>query len=136
MCVVDLDRRVCGCGGECPRWMTAWGNLVRSSCTRSATNIPKRVGLRRLPSGSLLRMSTVWCAEMPGWRTRSLILSNLARRWCHMLPLRVEFLLKTDSGYIFKAPNYITFFFLTAFPAIHFPLLYLAFCSLDPPDSR
>jgi len=45
MCVVDPGRRVCGFGGECPSWITAWGNLVLSSWTRSATNIPKRVGL-------------------------------------------------------------------------------------------
>ena len=42
-------------------------------------------GLRQLPSGSPLWMSNVWCSEMPGWRTRSVILSNLALRCCYML---------------------------------------------------
>jgi len=35
-------------------------------------------------------------AEMPGWRTQSLIVSNLARRWCHMLP-RISVLSKVEE---------------------------------------
>ena len=49
-------------------------------------NKPNSVGLRRRPPDSPLRMSTVWRAEMPGWRTQSLILSNIALSWYNMLP--------------------------------------------------
>ena len=76
ICVVPL------CYRPGARLITAWGNLVCSSWMRSATNMPNRVGLRRLPS----RMSTVWRSWMLGCKTRSWILSMRAQKWCHIWP--------------------------------------------------
>jgi len=52
ICVVPL------CCRPGAKLITAWKNLVWNSWMRSATNMPNRVGLRRLLSGSPRRMST------------------------------------------------------------------------------
>jgi len=68
--------------------MVALGNCTVSSWIKSATKIPKRVGLSLLPSGTPRRMSTLLLLGIHGWRTQTLTVRVLERchggaRWAH-----------------------------------------------------
>jgi len=61
-------------------------NCTLSSCIRSATKIPKRVGLSMLPSGTPRRMWTLLLVGIRRWRTRTLTTWNLSLRCFHIRP--------------------------------------------------
>ena len=62
------------------------GNCTFSSWIKSATKIPKRVGLSLLPSGTPRRMSTLLLLGIHGWRTQTLTVWNGSLRCFHILP--------------------------------------------------
>ena len=60
--------------------IVAFGNWRWSSCIKSATTMPNKVGLSLLPSGSPRRISTLELRHFLGCRTRILTMFNLRRR--------------------------------------------------------
>ena len=92
--------------------IVACGNRCSSSCIKSATTMPNRVGLSLLPSGSPRRISTSELWRILGCKTRILTILNLSRRTCHIFPTMFRSCivdsspsLNTDGNAVAKSKN-------------------------------
>jgi len=90
----------------------AFGNRCWSSCIKSATTMPNKVGLSLLPSGSPRRISTSELWRNLGCMTQILMILNLSRTACHIFPtMNRSYIvdsnpsLNTDGNAVAKSKN-------------------------------